>query len=63
MAAPKQLLVTESLAQLRKLQRDNIPMIATRIRVLIESKKNETTGISKRSVAELVGVNHNSVQT
>jgi transposase len=38
-------------------------MIATRIRVIIEFKKHETFGISKRAVAEAVGVNHNSVQT
>jgi transposase len=29
----------------------------------IEFKKNEITGISKRVVADIVGVNHNSVQT
>ncbi len=62
MASPKQIVITETLAQLRKLQKDNIPMIATRIRVLIEFKKHEQTGISKRGVAETVGVNHNSVQ-
>lgn len=38
-------------------------MIANRIRVLMEFKKNERTGISKRAVADAVGVNHNSVQT
>jgi hypothetical protein len=37
-------------------------MIATRIKVLIEFKINEATGISKRVVAGSVGVNHNSVQ-
>ncbi len=63
MASPKQLIITETLSQLRKLQKGSIPMIATRISVLIELKKNEATGVSKRSVAEAVGVNHNSVQT
>ena len=38
-------------------------MIAQRIRALIEFKKNEKTGISKRAVADNTGVNHNSVQT
>ena len=38
-------------------------MISNRIRVLIEIKKHETTGISKRAVADIVGVNQNSVQT
>lgn len=63
MSSPKQVIIKESLAQLRKLQKDSIPMIANRIRVLIEFKKNEGTGISKRVVADTVGVNHNSVQT
>lgn len=63
MSSPKQIIIKESLAQLRKLQKDSIPMIANRIRVLIEFKKNEDTGISKRVVADTVGVNHNSVQT
>jgi transposase len=63
MSSPKQILIKESLAQLRKLQKDSIPMIAARIKVLIEFKKNEHTGISKRAVADTVGVNHNSVQS
>jgi transposase len=63
MSSPKQIIIKETLVQLRKLQKDNIPMIANRIKVLIEFKKNETTGISKRVVADRVGVNHNSVQT
>jgi transposase len=37
-------------------------MVGNRIRVLIEFKKNEKEGISKRAVADSVGVNHNSVQ-
>lgn len=63
MSSPKQIIIKETLVQLRKLQKDNIPMIANRIKVLIEFKKNEATGISKRVVADRVGVNHNSVQT
>jgi transposase len=62
MSFPKQITVKETLAQLRKLQKDSIPMIANRIRVLIEFKKNEPAGVSKRAVADAVGVNHNSVQ-
>ena len=63
MAAPKIVIVRESLSELRKLQKANIPLIAQRLRALIEFKKNETTGISKREVAANVGVDHNSVQT
>jgi len=63
MSFPKQIIIKESLTELRKLQKASIPMIATRIKVLIEFKKNPAGGISKRAVADAVGVNHNSVQT
>ena len=63
MSSPKQMAITESVSELRKLQKASIPIIATRIRAIIEFKKNEKTGISKREVAEAIGVNHNSVQT
>lgn len=63
MSAPKQILIKESVNELRKLQKNSIPMIANRIRVLIEIKKHEATGISKRAVADIIGVNQNSVQT
>lgn len=63
MSSPKQIIITETLAELRKLQKDSIPMIANRIKVLIEFKKNEAGGISKRAVADSVGVSHNSVQS
>ena len=63
MSSPKQIKITESLSMLKKLQKASIPMIATRIKVIIEFKKNEDIGISKRAVADAVGVNHNSVQT
>lgn len=62
MSSPKALIIKETLAQLNKLQKNNNPMIAIRIRALIEFKKNESTGISKRAVADIIGVNHNSVQ-
>jgi hypothetical protein len=61
MSLPKQIHIKESINELRKLQKNNIPMIANRIRVLIELKKHHTTGISKRVVADIVGVNQNSV--
>ncbi len=63
MAIPKSLQIAESIAELKKLQKASIPMIANRIKALIEFKKNEKTGISKRAVADNTGVNHNSVQT
>ena len=63
MASPKQINVLESISALRKLQKNSIPMIANRIKAIIEFKKHEKTGISKRAVADNIGVNHNSVQT
>lgn len=63
MALPKTILIAESISELRKLQKTSIPMISNRIRALVEFKKNENTGISKRAVADNIGVNHNSVQS
>lgn len=63
MSSPKQIHIKESISELRKIQKNSIPMIANRIRVLIELKKHQATGISKRAVADIVGVNQNSVQT
>jgi len=63
MALPKKFKIKETLAELRKLQRESIPMISNRVRVLIEFKKFEDEGLSKREVADATGFNHNSVQT
>jgi transposase len=38
-------------------------MIAKRIQALLIFKRNEDSGLSKRLVADEIGVNHNSVQT
>ena len=62
MSHPKQFQIKESIKELRKLQSSCIPMLSKRIRVLIEFKKHEKTGVSKREVADATGANHNSVQ-
>lgn len=62
MAFPKQLAIKESLQELKAVLKKATPLIAPRIRVLMEIKKSELKGISKRELAALVGVNHNSVQ-
>ncbi len=62
MALPKQLAIKESPRELKAILKSATPLIAPRIRVLMEIKKSEATGISKRELAALVGVNHNSVQ-
>jgi len=63
MALPKQINIKESLTELKGILKTSSPLIAPRIRVLIALKENEKLGISKREVADMVGVNHNSVQT
>ena len=63
MAYPSVLIIKESLANLRLILKKSSPLIAPRIKVLIEIKKAGEAGISKRELADLVGVNHNSVQT
>jgi len=63
MALPKQVVVKETLTELKALLKKASPLIAPRLRVLIEMKRNEKAGISKRALAALVGVDPNSVQT
>lgn len=63
MAAPKIVIVKEDLEYLRKLLKKSTLFMSPRIKMLIEIKKHEDTGISKRDLADLVGVTHNSIQT
>ncbi len=62
MALPKKFNIIESEAEIKKLMNKHNAMIIKRLQVLLLFKKNEENGISKREVAELIGVNHNSVQ-
>ena len=62
MSAPKTFLIKESLAEIKKLQKASTPMLAKRLHALLLFKQNEVSGISKREVAQAIGVNHNSVQ-
>jgi hypothetical protein len=63
MAAPKIIIVSESLQKLKQILKSTSAFLAPRVRMLIELKKHQSSGISKRDLAELIGVNHNSVQT
>jgi transposase len=64
MSAPKSIQVKESVVELKKLLKSAPRIIFPRIRMLLEIKKHEATGgISKRMLADIVGVNHNSIQT
>lgn len=61
MAHPFQINVKESIQELRKLQRNSGPLIAKRLLMLIEIKRHEKTGISKRELSKITGINHNSI--
>lgn len=63
MAAPKIIKVKESNAELKAFLKKSSNLIVPRLRMLIELKNHEETGISKRDLSVLVGVNHNSIQT
>jgi hypothetical protein len=62
MASPKIILIKESTSELKSLLKSSIPLIAIRIRCLLEIKKHEQ-GISKRELADILGVNHNPPYT
>ncbi|MEO6707838.1 MAG: helix-turn-helix domain-containing protein [Ginsengibacter sp.] len=61
MAHPFQINVTESIPELRRLQRNSSSLIAKRLLMLIEIKRHEKTGISKRELSKITGINHNSI--
>lgn len=61
MALPFQLTVKESIQELRLLQRKKGELISKRLLMLIEIKKHEKTGISKRNLSTITGINHNSI--
>lgn len=61
MALPLKITISESIEQLRALQRKNGELINKRLKVLIEIKKHEKTGISKRQLSDITGINHNSI--
>jgi len=63
MALPKIIQVKESETELNALVKKASNLIRPRIRMLIEMKRHQKMGISKRDLAEIVGVNHNSIQT
>lgn len=63
MSAPKIIIVKESEMQLKALLKGSSKIIVPRIKMLLVIKQNQQTGISKRALADLLGVNPNSVQT
>jgi len=63
MSLPSIFIVTESQVEIKKLMKPQSAMIAKRLQALLVFKKHEKGGISKREVADIIGVNHNSIQT
>lgn len=63
MSSPKTFKIKESESELKKLIKNSPAMIAKRLHALLLFKRNQEMGISKRLVADEIGVNHNSVQT
>lgn len=62
MANSKNLIIKETEKEIKKLLKASIPFIGQRLRVLLILKQNEITGVSKRDVAKIAGVDPNSVQ-
>jgi hypothetical protein len=59
MSLPKTITVKESLSKLKTLLKKASPLIAPRIKTIIEIKKSQNTGISKRALASMIGVDPN----
>jgi transposase len=62
MSAPKTFVIKEKEEEIKKLMKSSTPMIGKRLHALLIFKRHEDVGISKRHVAEEIGVNHNSIQ-
>ena|SRR5437899_1182358 len=61
MANPLQISIKESLSDLKALLKNQPSHFKPRVQMLITIKKS-ATGLSKNALAELIGVNHNSIQ-
>lgn len=55
--------VQESVGSLKKLLKTSKPLYVPRIRMLLEMKKEEVSGISKRELMERIGVSSQSIQS
>ena len=62
MSLPKLFSIKESEKEIKKLIKTSNAMIGKRLLALLIFKRHEHSGISKREVADEIGVNHNSVQ-
>ena len=63
MSSPKTFIIKESESEIKKLMKNSPAMVAKRLQALLVFKRHHGQGISKRLVADEIGVNHNSIQT
>ena len=63
MSSAKTFKIKESESAIKKLIKYSNGMIGKRLHALLVFKRNENSGISKREVADEIGVDHNSIQT
>jgi transposase len=61
-ATAKRIIIKETEKEIKNLLKQSSPFIGQRLRVLLLLKQHEETGIPKREVAKLAGVDPNSVQ-
>lgn len=62
MSKPKQIIIKETVSILRKQLKKTSEFLRPRLLMLLEQKKYGDEGISKRELANIIGVNHNSIQ-
>ena len=63
MSSPKMFKIKESESTIKKLIKSSNEMIGKRLHALLVFKRHEASGISKRNVADEIGVDQNSIQT
>ena len=61
MALPKQIIIKEDLLTLKTHAKNGNDLIKKRMRLLIELKKGNPNGQSKRVLSNKLGINHNSI--
>ena len=61
MSKPKKIVVTETQGFLKQLLKKSSPLIVPRIRMLLAELVNAATGISRRDLANEIGVDPNSI--
>jgi len=63
MSAPKLFIIKETESEIEKQIKSSTRIISKRFQALLVFKHYENLGVSKRQVADEIGVNHNSIQT